>query len=223
MIKRLIFDVDKTLILGVSYDKQVENTLRKIGYYSKLNKEKFIGAMLSYENNYSSYTKEDYAQHIARNIGLTLDSSYIEIYFEELKTAIPLTFNEELINALNTLSKHYELVLLTNYFEFMQMNRLNSMGLGHFFQECHGERIIKPNEEAFLDAIGSHAPEECIMIGDNLNVDILPARKLRLNTIFINPEHIPIDNLDIPEINKVEDITLELIESIENKKTLKLH
>lgn len=39
----------------------------------------------------------------------------------------------------------YELVLLSNYFEESQRNRLTAMRINDYFSEYYGEKIIKPN------------------------------------------------------------------------------
>lgn len=99
MIKRLIFDVDGTLITGVNFVEAINNTLKKLNVY--LEEKIFAQRLFKY-------------------------------FFEELKTVIP-SKNESLIKTINELSNKYELVLLINYFSESQLNRLNNMGIGHFF------------------------------------------------------------------------------------------
>lgn len=53
MIKRLIFDIDGTLITGVSFDEAIKNALLEQGFFSEENKQKFIYAISTYENNHS--------------------------------------------------------------------------------------------------------------------------------------------------------------------------
>jgi len=42
MIKRLIFDIDGTLITGVSFDKAIKQSLMEYGIFPEENKQKFI-------------------------------------------------------------------------------------------------------------------------------------------------------------------------------------
>ncbi len=118
------------------------------------------------------------------------------------------------------LSNEYELVLLTNYFKESQLNRLNRMGIGNLFLECFGEELIKPNDEIYLKACGGHLPCECVMIGDNLYLDIEKAQSLGINTIWVN--HTGVNNSAIKTltINKAEDVSIDLIKTmnLENKK-----
>ncbi len=46
--------------------------------------------------------------------------------------------------------KDYELVLLSNFFEESQRNRLVTMGVNDYFIEFYGEIIIKPSREVYL-------------------------------------------------------------------------
>lgn len=94
------------------------------------------------------------------------------------------------------------------------------MGIGHLFLECFGEQLIKPNDDIYLRACGSHQPSECVMIGDDLYLDIKKAKQNGLNVIFVNSKNQKVDNLDLCVVNSVEDITWELIELLLNEKTL---
>ena len=139
MIKRLIFDVDGTLINNVNFVLPIENTLKQIGIYSEKNVDRFLRAINTYESKFSSYNRNDYLSHFSKYLNVELNNKFINIFFKELKNCIPLN-NQTLKNVISELSKKYELVLLTNYFKESQLNRLNNMGIGEFFLECHGEK-----------------------------------------------------------------------------------
>ena len=151
-----------------------------------------------------------------QNIGNALPSNFLEIFFENLKDAIP-NDNSSLINTIKQLSKKYELVLLTNYFSKSQLNRLNNMGIGHYFTECYGENLIKPNRDAYISACGKNKPSECVMIGDDIFLDIECAMNVGMHTIFINAKNVSTDNINTISVKRVEDIDEKLIESIELK------
>lgn len=142
-----------------------------------------------------------------------LPMNFLDVLFENLKTAIPQK-NQKLIDSISELSKKYELVLLTNYFGQTQLNRLNNMGIGEFFSEYYGENLNKPNFDAYIQACGNNKPDECVMIGDDIHLDIEGAKKAGLHTIFVNSKNISLDNIDTVVVDKVEDITQELIETI---------
>lgn len=214
MIKRLIFDVDGTLIQGVDFILSVSKTLKKMGCYSEENVKLFFNGINTYEQLYDNYNLIDYTQHMGNAINKKLPENFVQTFFDELKTCIPPR-NELLIDNIHKLSQQYELVLLTNYFAQSQLNRLNNMGIGKYFSECYGEKIIKPNKQAYLSACGNRKPNECVMIGDDIYLDITRAKQEGLNTIFVNSKKIEVK----PEIglvvNSVEEISKKMISSFE--------
>lgn len=216
MIRRLIFDVDGTLITRVDFVVAISSTLKKLNIYSKEKTNEFLEGIKTYENNFNNYNIKDYTTHMSKAIKNELPKNFLSLFFEELKKAIP-SKNESLIKTISDLSKKYELVLLTNYFSKSQLNRLNSMDIGHFFIECYGEKLIKPNYEAYIEACGKHRVDECVIIGDDILLDIEEAQKVGLNTIFVNTKKIKNYNVKTFEVEKVEKIDINLINAIEEK------
>lgn len=214
MIKRLIFDVDGTLITLANLTSAICSTLKKLGCYSAQKEAQFLEAIASYENEYNNYNKKDYINFFGKYLGLELNEFFLEIYFNELKTCVPIQ-NEQLKNTLKELANHYELVLLTNYFKESQLNRLNTMGIGEFFSECYGEELIKPNDEIYIKACGMHKPQECVMIGDDPYLDIQKATDLGLHAIFVNSKNSNVEKNNAKIVNCVEEITPEMIEDLE--------
>lgn len=217
MIKRLIFDVDGTLITGVDFNSSIESTLKKFEHYSEKNMKKFMEAISSYEKIFNNYNKTDYLNHFSKYLGVELDYEFLKVFFNELKSCVPLECLE-LKASIVELSKEYELVLLTNYFKESQLNRLYTMGINDLFSECYGEELIKPNDEIYIKACGNHNPNECVMIGDDPYLDVEKAQNLGINTIFVNTKNLKVDTLNTLVVNSVEEITINLIESITNLK-----
>lgn len=213
MIKRLIFDVDNTLITNVNFVDAIKNTLIDLNLYSEERVNDFIKGIGTYEGIYKSYNKTDYTKHMSNHLKVALPDIFLEVFFNHLKYAIPEK-NEQLINSISELAKKYELVLLTNYFSKSQMNRLNGMGIGHFFKHCYGEEVIKPYQDAYISACGDHRPDECIMIGDDLYLDIECAKKLGLKTILVNTKNVDVGNIDTIIVSKVEEIDDSLIKTM---------
>lgn len=210
MIKRLIFDVDGTLIRGVNFSHSIEETLEKFNINSEENIQSFIKGIATYEQIHNNYNVNDYTKHMGNMLKTQLPQSFVPTFFESLKTCIPAD-NSAIQQTIHSLFKKYELVLLTNYFAESQMNRLNNMGIGRYFKECYGEELIKPNTQAYLNACGKYKPYECIMIGDDQNLDILKAKQVGLNTIFVNTKGIDLNAKLGVAVNCVEDITEKTI------------
>jgi FMN phosphatase YigB (HAD superfamily) len=153
MIKRLIFDIDGTLITGVSFDKAITNSLLEQGIFSEENKKKFIYSISTYENYHKEYEQNQYLQYFSQNLGCNLDKNFLDIFFRNLGIyAIP-DDNQVLIETIDQLSRKYELVLLSNYFEKSQRERLKHIGIDKYFSKYYGEKVCKPHKQAYLDAI----------------------------------------------------------------------
>lgn len=216
MIRRLIFDVDGTLITGVNFIDSVTATLGKLGIHHENSVKLFLEGIKTYEQLHDNYNITDYTKHMEQVINSKLPDDFPYVFWEELKSAIPPK-NDCLIDTIFELSKKYELVLLTNYFAQSQLNRLNNMGIGKFFTKCYGENCIKPNRYAYLSACGDKKVEECVMIGDDLYLDIKRAKEEGLHTIFVNSKGIEVNSNIGIVVNSVEDISEKLISKINEK------
>ena len=154
MIKRLIFEIDGTLITGVTFDEAIKNSLMAHGLFSEENLQKYINAISTYEDENYQYEEKKYLQHFSHALGTKIDKDFLNIHFKNLEIyAVPDEINKELISTIEQLCKKYELVILTNYFEQPQKNRLKKIGISDYFSEFYGEKVIKPYKQAFLDAI----------------------------------------------------------------------
>ena len=206
MIKRLIFDIDGTLNRNVQFKDAITQTLKETGIYSDKNLEKFLNSIKDYEKYYDNYNSTDYLNFFGNQLGMNLESNFLEIFFKHLKTAIPNNF-DEIPETLQYLSKKYELVLLSNYFEKSQRNRLEAMGINKYFKKYYGENKIKPYAESYLQAKGIFKPSECIIIGDDLELDIKKPSKLGFKTILVtDKEDILIDTIKIQDIKELRKL-----------------
>lgn len=87
--------------------------------------------------------------------------------------------------------KNYSLHVITNGFEKTQLSKLNHSNLSKYFTHVITSEIsnsVKPKKEIFefaLRACGGKVGES-IMIGDNLDADILGAQNAGMDSIFVN-------------------------------------
>jgi putative hydrolase of the HAD superfamily len=87
--------------------------------------------------------------------------------------------------------KGYQLHLITNGFEKTQHSKLQYSGLSGYFKEVitsEGSNSLKPHREIFEYAFKKTAakPEESIMIGDTIEVDILGAVNAGIDQVHVN-------------------------------------
>lgn len=198
MIKRLIFDLDNTLIMWEDeYNNSIPNALNDLNIEYD---DKFIDNINKAIDEYEIYND-------------TYDINKMHDMFEEYtNTKIPYEFMDrwsyyvskcspkedlELKSTLEYLSQKYELVVLTNWFTKVQSERLKNYGILKYFKEVIGTDKIKnkPNKESFIYACGNNKPNECVMIGDNYEIDIKVPKELGLKTIQTN--------IDIKDLNEL--------------------
>lgn len=214
MIKRLVFDVDGTLISQCDYVSVVTRVLTKIGKYSDEHAEKLLFGVMTYENHFNFYDKNLFIKYLSVVMGIKLNKLDIEILKEEFEKCIPPQ-NEHLKNTIEKLSEKYELVVLTNFFTKLQKNRLDNMGIGEYFKHFYGEDIIKPNPLAYIKACGENKPSECVMIGDNIETDIKGAKKAGLKTILVNTKKKDADKIDTLYVRRIEDLNEIIIDRLD--------
>jgi putative hydrolase of the HAD superfamily len=111
-------------------------------------------------------------------------------------------------------SKQYSMHLITNGFEKVQFNKLEKSDIQHFFKQVitsEGCNSLKPNKEIFDYALvkaGANT-QQSIMIGDNIEADILGGMNAGLDTIFVNHINATTDvnpTYTIRKLKELEDI-----------------
>ena len=192
-----------SLITVVDFSSYVANTLKKYGIEDIEKTKQFLLNIKEYEKTYNNYDRNLYLKFFGDKLGCELDNHFLEIFFQELRKAIPE--NAEKIKSMLAAMNEYELVLLSNYFEESQRNRLTAMGINDYFSEYYGESIIKPNELAYRQAQGIYQPSECVIVGDDKRLDIDVPKSLGFKTIYVN------ENGDI---KRVEELSPRLIKKL---------
>lgn len=185
MIKRLIFDLDNTLIL---WKDEYRNALRRVLERHNLSNyfEEIDNIIEVYEQYNDTLSKESLLKEINTKCNLDLD---IEIVDEALKEQQELAeYDSKMVELFEYLSSKYEIVLLTNWFLETQEKRLEKLGILKYFNETYGAENskLKPNSDSYIKAIGPRKEYECMMIGDNIKIDLENARNLGLDTILVD-------------------------------------
>ncbi len=195
MIKRIIFDIDGTLIRESNFRTFITEVFKNYGIEDIDKINLFIANISEYEHNYNCYDRNLYLKFFSNIIGIKLDYNFLKILFQEAKKSIPN--NSILIRKMLSTLSEYELVLLSNFFEESQRNRLTAMGINDYFSEYYGEKIIKPNKQVYMEAKGKHEPEECLIVGNDKQLDIDIPKSLGFKTLYVN------DNGDIKSVEMV--------------------
>lgn len=210
MIKRVIFDQDNTLITfldDIWYT--LDDTFEDLNYQFNNNKKQIIiNCVAKYEEIYNQYNKEYMYKYINEELNEKLPIDWIDIWLDKLSNR-KLTLEPYTKEILEYLKQKYELVVLTNWFSFSQINILKKANIYNYFDKFIGtdEVLNKPNMEAFIKGIGNHKPEECLMVGDNFNIDIIGAYQAGLEAIWYNPKHKQLnEKIKVIEIDNLEQL-----------------
>jgi putative hydrolase of the HAD superfamily len=128
-----------------------------------------------------------------------LSKEMSERYLEILPTKTKLF--PHCIDLLEHLRKsNYPMHLITNGFEKTQHQKLKNSGIDHYFTEVITSEqagIMKPHAAIFEYALNkaNTSADKSVMIGDTLEVDILGANNIGMDTIYFNPAQPPTKNV----------------------------
>lgn len=113
-----------------------------------------------------------------------------ELFLDKLPTRrLLFPHTVEILNYLT--NKGYRLHLITNGFEKTQHIKLKNSGIDGYFAEVitsEGSNSLKPHKEIFEYAFekARALPEQSIMIGDSIEVDIQGAINAGIDQVFVN-------------------------------------
>lgn len=115
----------------------------------------------------------------------TLAHEYIQ-YLSSFTHLIPNT-----IEILDYLAPNYRLHIITNGFQEVQEKKLKKGNIHHYFVEVINSEMAgvkKPHPQIFEMALkkASVAPENALMVGDNLEADILGAMSVGMKALHFN-------------------------------------
>lgn len=203
MIKKIIFDLDNTLIMWKDeYLAAIKRALEE----NNIDADYVYTSNLfdSYELSHDHYNKELLLKYVNEHLEHKMTSKALDDFLNYI--GYMSEENQDVIDTLDYLSKKYELVVLTRWFRDPQAKRLEHASILKYFKEViGGEEVMKPHKKAFELAIGDYDASECIMVGDTYDIDLTPADNVGIKPIFMNPK-----NLDNPknyqEIKSIKEL-----------------
>lgn len=208
MIKRLVFDLDNTIL---PWKNEYYNTLNEtFNYfnidYNKVIIEKLKEAVDNYENEYNIFDRKLMKDMFEKYISIKLPDNFIDIWINFLKKCYPKEVDKDLIDTLEYLISKYELVILTNWFTESQKARLKNINLLKYFKEVIGtdQVLNKPNKESFFKACNPYQINECIMIGDSIKTDIEGAINIGMKAILFDYKNVY--NGSLKNIKKLSEL-----------------
>lgn len=170
-IKWLFFDVGSTIM-----NEQIayEHRMRDIANAANISFEKVYKIAMAY---YKLNKKGDL--EVARELGVSLPKWYTEDEF----------LYDNAIQCFETLSKKYKIGIIANQ-SLGTEERLAHQGILKFINlivASAEEGVAKPDRRIFEIALerSNCKPVNAIMIGDRIDNDIIPAKRMGMNTIWI--------------------------------------
>ncbi len=220
-IEHVFFDLDHTLW---DFDKNSELAFREIFEKQKItiNIEEFLEVYKPinfkywelYRNN--SVSKEDL--RFGR-----LKESFDSLKFQTQDTTINLIADDYIeylpknnhlldgsLELLNNLKDRYRLHIITNGFEEVQERKMKGSGIHEFFETITTSEeagVKKPHPQIFQIAVNKSGAEvsKSVMIGDNLEADIIGAHNFGLQVIHLYSHDQSIQS-QYPQVQKLNEL-----------------
>ena len=205
--KHLFFDLDRTLW---DFERNSEITLRQIFDQRNLNSifpdfDHFIKTYKVHnEHLWDLYKERKIKKDELRNKRFLLTLQDFGVNNTKLAEKIGDDYVDisptqtilfpDTKTVLDYLKEKYELHIITNGFVEVQYKKLRNCGLEPYFKRVttsEEAKASKPKKEIFQVALKSVNAKktESLMIGDDLQNDILGAKKFGIDQVYFNPEH----------------------------------
>lgn len=207
MIKKIIFDLDNTLLF-ISEDWKTVYTNFIAKYNLNITPVDLYKCIGNFEKDINDkiVTLDLICAYINEKLPINLTKEmFIDLL--ELYADIPLLHTDTIYNVLEYLSPKYELIVYTNWFSKNQIDRLKKYNLDKFFSKIYGwdDLELKPSKISIEKIIGNDDIKEYIFIGDNIEFDLKVPSIMGMNTIFFNRKKIVQNQFN--EILKIEELT----------------
>ena len=223
--KHLFFDLDRTLW---DFEKNSTETLYEIFIHHQL-QDKGIPSFGNFSEQYKKHNNHFWELYrngkVAKDkmryerfkvtlagFGITdhrLTTVIAEEYIMESPRKTRLFPHAE--ETLEYLFGRYELHIITNGFEEVQHTKMNNSGIRHFFNQVVTSEMAgvkKPFLQIFHYSmkITGASNAESMMIGDHLEVDILPAKSLGMGQVYFNPDETGHNENVLHEIKSLKEL-----------------
>ena len=188
MIKKIIFDLDNTLIPWIKrYYLNLTRIAKHHGIKIKFREiAKIADTIDIYEKNYPNFKRENVKEMVTKLSGIEVTDELLDVLVDWVSNCVPKRKDKKLIETLKYLSKKYELIVLTNFFTEAQSNRLEKFGIREFFKEVYGaDEHSKPNKEAYIMAANKTPLNECLFVGDNVVNDYEKPIEFGMQAIYL--------------------------------------
>lgn len=206
-LKHIFFDLDRTLW---DFDTNSRSTLIELYHkfdleqYNGLSSDVFLHTYEKYNDLlWEAYRKKEVTKAFLRvnrfeatlkelgvNLGSHVSNEMADFYVEESPNKTLLF--DGTVAMLEALKQEFSLHIITNGFKEIQYKKLKNCNIIQYFDEiiCSEETgYQKPDSEIYLVAMqrASAKPQNALMVGDDVEVDLMGAQSCRMNDAWFNP------------------------------------
>lgn len=220
MVKYLLFDLDNTIILDEEEDINTYKEALKSLNYNPEDYRKIYDAVDEYEcvvtEDELYFTKQGLLEFLNKRLNRNYSIELIDKLCEAVgKYWIRKVLLDE--ETAKYLASKYKLYIYTNFFGDAQYLRIKNIGYDKYFEKVfgpdkYGLKPYKKSIDMVLNEIGCTA-EECIMIGDTKDKEILAASRVGMKAILFDyngsrdKKEIKLDNyITIQDLKELETI-----------------
>ena len=220
-IEHVFFDLDHTLW---DFDRNSELAFREIFEKQKiaLDIEDFLGVYKPINFKYWELYRNNSVSKEALRFG-RLKESFDSLKFETQDATINLIADDYIeylpknnhlldgsMELLNNLKNKYRLHIITNGFEEVQQRKMKGSGIHEFFETITTSEeagVKKPHPQIFQIAVKKSGAQlsNSVMIGDNLEADIIGAHKFGLRVIHLNSNEYN-RHSQYPQVQKLNEL-----------------
>jgi putative hydrolase of the HAD superfamily len=210
--KHLFFDLDRTLW---DYDTNSSLALGKV--YSEFELGEHFSSseeFISLYNHHNDFLWDQYRQGKIKKMELRMKRFLLTLQEKNINNRelsevigdrymyITPRLNKLAPNTIETMeyltSLNYKLYILTNGFLSTQEKKMASSEIDRYFIKIYSSEELgmsKPRKEIFHWAVSAvHAHKnECLMIGDDLEVDVRGAMNYGIDAVWYNPDNLSSD------------------------------
>jgi len=222
--KHIFFDLDRTLW---DFDSNSRAALTDVFEIHQLARyfespEPFINGYHKHnEVLWERYRKGTIKKELLRSLRFDLTLQDVSVEDTDLAKAIgedylQLSTEKTIIfpythEILAYLHEKYPLYILTNGFRETQFSKMKNCDLSKYFHTVFTSETIgfnKPHPKIFQWAVSSvnGRKEECIMIGDDIEVDIEGAKSYGIDQVFFNPERLITESVPTYTIESLSEL-----------------
>lgn len=222
MIKAVVFDLDDTLISEKEY---IKSGFKQVA--NKIAKENNLDEKSIYELMMHTFGEDSNKvfNRVLDKLGIQYEIEYIKELINYYRNHMPnIKIYNDAKYILDVLkNKGIKLGMITDGYKITQRNKLEALNISDYFEyivitDELGREFWKPHQRPY-EIIKEKLEieyKDIVYVGDNVSKDFITAKKLGINTIFINREEGIYNNLiysneynakyTIKSLNEIEKI-----------------